>query len=140
MADKTSAPKDGGATKSSQQRSALAATKVDASAKTEKSEKSILGDFRLEKKLGQGGMGVVYLAHQISLDRKCALKVMSKELGAKPTFVERFKKEARAGAKIDHPNVVRCFAVGEDRGLHYVAMELIDGQSMQNWLNELGKL
>jgi serine/threonine-protein kinase len=140
MADKTSPPKDGAATRASQ-RSAPAATKVDTSAKTEKSEKSnILGDFKLEKKLGQGGMGVVYLAHQISLDRKCALKVMSKELGAKPTFVERFKKEARAGAKIDHPNVVRCYAVGEDRGLHYVAMELIDGQSMQNWLNDRGKL
>ena len=66
--------------------------------------------------------------------------MLSKELAAKPGFVERFKREARAMAKIDHPNVVRCYAVGEDDGLHFVAMELIDGQSMQNWLNELGKL
>ncbi|MFO1094879.1 MAG: serine/threonine-protein kinase [Planctomycetaceae bacterium] len=144
MAENSSAPPDGGKTRSSQPRSAAPspAAKANAAEKEkEKGEKSnVLGDFRLEKKLGQGGMGTVYLAHQISLDRKCALKVLSKELGAKPNFVERFKREARAGAKIDHPNVVRCFAVGEARGLHYVAMELIDGQSMQNWLNDLGKL
>ncbi|MBL8848751.1 MAG: protein kinase [Planctomycetaceae bacterium] len=143
MSDKSSAPQEGSATRTPQQRSASppAAAKTVVPDKPEKSEKSnILGDFRLEKKLGQGGMGVVYLAHQISLDRKCALKVLSKELGSKPNFVERFKREARAGAKIDHPHVVRCFAVGEARGLHYVAMELIDGQSMQNWLNDLGKI
>ena len=56
----------------------------------------------------QGGMGVVYLGHQISLDRTCAVKVLSKELAEKPGFVERFIREARSMAKIDHPNVVRC--------------------------------
>lgn len=143
MADKTSAPKDGAATRAPQQRSASSPSgaKTEVPETPEKAEKSnLLGDFRLEKKLGQGGMGVVYLAHQISLDRKCALKVLSKDLGSKPNFVERFKREAKAMAKIDHPNVVRCYAVGEARGLHYVAMELIDGQSMQNWLNDLRKI
>lgn len=140
MADNSSLPQDGGTTRTSQQRS-VAAAAPGKTATAEKGDKSsILGDFRLEKKLGQGGMGTVYLAHQISLDRKCALKVLSKDLGSKPNFVERFKREARAGAKIDHPNVVRCYAVGEARGLHYVAMELIDGQSMQNWLNQLGRI
>lgn len=99
-----------------------------------------LGDFELKKKLGQGGMGVVYLAHQISLDRDCALKVMAKELAAKPGFVERFVREARSMAKIHHPNVVSCYAVGEDKGHHYVAMELIDGRSMQDWLNAVKQL
>ncbi|SFJ05813.1 serine/threonine protein kinase [Planctomicrobium piriforme] len=94
-----------------------------------------LGDFEIKKKLGQGGMGVVYLAHQVSLDRDCALKVMAKELAAKPGFVDRFVREARSMAKIHHPNVVSCYAVGEDKGLHYVAMELVDGRSMQDWLN-----
>ena len=57
-----------------------------------------LGDFEVKKQLGKGGMGVVYLAHQVSLDRDCALKVMSKELAAKPGFVERFVREARSMA------------------------------------------
>ncbi|WP_437185096.1 serine/threonine protein kinase [Planctomicrobium sp. SH668] len=99
-----------------------------------------LGDFELKRKLGQGGMGTVFLAHQISLDRDCALKVMSKEISAKPGFVDRFVREARAMAKLDHQNVVRCYAVDSDQGLHFVAMELIDGKSMQDWLNKLGKL
>src|SRR5690606_28560226 len=99
-----------------------------------------LGDFELRKELGQGGMGKVYLAQQISLDRPCAVKVMSAELSKKPDFVERFIREARSMARLDHPNIVRCFAVGEEKGKHYVAMELIDGKSMQDWLNELGRL
>lgn len=99
-----------------------------------------LGDFELRKKLGQGGMGTVYLGHQISLDRVCAVKVLSKEMAAKPGFVERFIREARSMAKIDHPNVVSCYAVGEFKGHHYVAMELMDGKSMQDWIDQLGKL
>ena len=99
-----------------------------------------LGDFVLKKKLGQGGMGAVYLGHQVSLDRACAVKVMAKELAAKPGFVERFLREARAMARIDHPHVVSCYAVGEDKGHHYVAMELIEGQSLQDWLDQLGKI
>lgn len=99
-----------------------------------------LGDFVLKKKLGQGGMGTVYLGHQVSLDRDCAVKVMARELAAKPGFVERFLREARAMARIDHPNVVSCYAVGEEKGHHYVAMELIEGRSMQDWLDQLGKL
>jgi len=99
-----------------------------------------LGDFKLLKRLGKGGMGEVYLARQISLDRDVALKVMAKAIAAKPGFVERFYREARSMAKLDHPNVVRGYAVGEDQGLHFVAMELIDGKSMQDWLNQLGTL
>lgn len=95
----------------------------------------VLGDFKLKKKLGQGGMGAVYLGHQVSLDRACAVKVLSKELAAKPGFVERFVREARAMARIDHPNVVSCYAVGEDKGHHYVAMELMDGKSLQDWMS-----
>lgn len=99
-----------------------------------------LGDFRLIKKLGQGGMGEVFLAHQISLDRPAAIKVLAKHLADKPDFVKRFYREARAMAKIDHPQAVRVFAVDEDHGVHFVAMELIDGKSLQDWLNKLGKL
>ncbi len=99
-----------------------------------------MGDFRILKKLGQGGMGAVYLAHQESLDRQVALKVMAPAVAARPNFVERFYREARSMAKLDHPNIVRGFAVGEANGQHYVAMELIDGKSMQDWLDKQGKL
>jgi len=98
---------------------------------------TVIGDFRIQRKLGQGGMGAVYLAHQISLDRPCALKVMARELASKPGFVERFVREARSMAKMEHPHVVSCYAVGEDKGTHYVAMELMDGQSMQKWVDEI---
>lgn len=101
---------------------------------------TVLGDFKLLKKLGQGGMGTVYLGHQESLDRACAIKILSKEFAAKPGFVERFIREARSMAKINHPGVVDCYAVGEDKGYNYVAMELIDGQSMQDWVDQLGQL
>jgi eukaryotic-like serine/threonine-protein kinase len=110
--------------------------KPAASKPAEESIPERLGNFKILKKLGQGGMGAVYLAHQENLDRKVALKVMAPQVASRPGFVERFYREARAMAKLDHPNVVRGFDVGEDNGQHYVAMELIDGKSMQDWLNE----
>ncbi len=72
-------------------------------------------------------------------DRPCALKVMMKELAQKPGFLDRFVREARAMAKINHPNVVQCYGVFEEKGLNFVAMELMDGQSKQDWTDELGK-
>jgi len=118
-----------------------------------------LGDFRLVRKLGQGGMGEVYLANQVSLDRKVALKILSKEMAKKPGFTERFVREARAMARIDHPAAVKIYAAESDKGLHYVAIEYVkgtklekDGQlvvkdgkqllmnSMQDWMDQLGKV
>ena len=105
-----------------------------------KNKASQLGDFKLLKKLGEGGMGEVYLARQQGLDRNVALKVLSKQLGKKSTFVERFFREARAMARLDHPNVLKVFAVETDQGRHYVAIEYVDGQSMQDWVDQLGRL
>ena len=112
-----------------------------AAAPAKKKKKTIqLGDFKLVKKLGQGGMGEVYLANQVSLDRLVALKILSKEMAKKPGFVERFVREARAMAKIDHANAVKIYAAESDKGLHYVAIEYVDGKSMQDWVDELGKI
>lgn len=97
------------------------------------------GNYKLNKKLGQGGMGAVYLAHQINLDRPCAVKVLAKELSGKPAFVQRFLREAHIMAKLDHPNILRCFDVGEAQGFHYLAMEFVDGGSIQDWLKKRGK-
>jgi len=99
-----------------------------------------LGDFKLEKKLGQGGMGTVFLATQVSLDRKVALKTLSPEFAKKPDFVQRFLREARSMAKLHHPNVVQVYAADSVSGVHYAAIEFIDGQSMQKWMDQLGQL
>ncbi|MDG2389428.1 MAG: serine/threonine-protein kinase [Planctomycetaceae bacterium] len=99
-----------------------------------------LGDFKIIRKLGQGGMGEVYLAHQISLDRQVALKTLSKALAKKDDFVKRFQREAKSMAKLDHPNAVKVFAVDSISGIHFAAIEFIDGQSMQDWMDDLGQL
>lgn len=103
-----------------------------------------LGDFRLMKKLGQGGMGEVYLAHQVSLDRQVALKVMNKQFSKQENFVKRFKREAQTMAKLNHPNIVQGYAVGEEQGLLFLAMELVKGhekgRSLQDWMNNQQKL
>lgn len=99
-----------------------------------------LGKYRLIKKLGQGGMGEVYLAEDTKLGRNAAVKVLSKQLAAKSDFVQRFQREARAMAKMNHDNAVSVYDVDEQQGYHYVAMEYIDGKSMQKWMDELGKL
>jgi eukaryotic-like serine/threonine-protein kinase len=106
----------------------------------EDSLRTSLRDFRLIKKLGEGGMGKVFKAQQISLDRVVAVKVPFKHLAKDPSFVQRFYREARIMARLDHPHILRCFSVGEENGWHYLAMEFIDGASMQNWIEKLGKL
>lgn len=96
-----------------------------------------VGDFELKKKLGKGGMGEVFLARQVSLDRMVALKTLSKDLAGKEDFVARFLREARSMAKLDHTNVVKVYAVDSYKGIHFAAIEYVDGKSVQDWLNKL---
>ena len=100
----------------------------------------VLGDFRLVQRLGEGAMGSVYRAEQISTPGTVALKVLFPHMARNPSFVERFYREALSLGRLDHPNIVRGFAVGEDQGWHYFAMEFVDGRSLQKWLTLLGKL
>ena len=99
-----------------------------------------LGEFTLEAEIGRGGMGVVYLAHQPSLDRRVALKVIVPELSEDPAFRDRFEREARHVASLDHPNIVPIFGAGEADGRLYIAMRYVKGQDLGALLATRGRL
>src|SRR5260370_9048845 len=96
-----------------------------------------VGDSESVRELGRGGMGVVYEARQVSLNRKVALKVLSGGLGLTPKAVQRFRREAEAAAKLHHTNVVPVYATGEEDGTHFYAMELIDGPSLDHVIRQM---
>jgi eukaryotic-like serine/threonine-protein kinase len=95
---------------------------------------SLSGEYAIERLLGQGGMGAVYLARDVRLDRPVAIKVISPEVGANEAVRERFLQEARAVARLRHPNIVSVYAAGESGGLAYFAMEFIPGESLRDLL------
>jgi protein kinase-like protein/FHA domain-containing protein len=105
----------------------------------ENGEKTIAG-YRITGKLGRGGMGVVYRATQLSLNREVALKILSKKLTQDPTFVEKFIREARAAAQLNHPNVVQVFDVGNENDVYFISMELVSGGTLQALIDEKGKI
>ncbi|HTU17234.1 MAG TPA: serine/threonine-protein kinase [Gemmataceae bacterium] len=96
-----------------------------------------LGDFRLLREIGRGGMGVVYEAEQLSLRRRVALKVLPFAAALDHRQMQRFKNEALAAAQLRHENVVPVYAVGEVRGVHYYAMQFIEGRSLSSLISEL---
>jgi serine/threonine protein kinase len=89
-----------------------------------------LGEFELVRELGRGGMGVVYEAIQPTLNRRVALKVLPTEFATDRIRLQRFTVEAQAAAAVAHPHIVPVYAIGEDRGVHYYAMRLVDGNSL----------
>ena len=95
-----------------------------------------LGDFEIEKRIGSGGMGIVYQAHQVSLNQRVALKVLPPGLGMTSSAVVRFHREAQAAAKLHHSNIVAVYAVGEQDGTCYYTMELIEGQGLDQIIAE----
>ncbi len=99
-----------------------------------------LGDFRILREVGRGGMGVVYEARQESLGRHVALKVLPGMFVGRDQFRERFQREARAAARLHHTNIVPIFGVGEDQGALYYAMQFIQGQSLDAVLEDVKKL
>jgi serine/threonine protein kinase/tetratricopeptide (TPR) repeat protein len=99
-----------------------------------------LGDYRILREIGRGGMGVVYEATQESLGRHVALKVLPFHSLLAPTHRERFQREARAAARLHHTNIVPVFGIGVHQGLHYYAMQYIEGQSLDRVLREVRRL
>lgn len=99
---------------------------------------SKIGSYQVLAKLGQGGMATVYRAMQASLKREVALKVVSTSFSGDPAFCERFLREARAGALVNHPNVVTCFDAGEADGQLFMAMELVTGGDLAQLIDKRG--
>jgi serine/threonine-protein kinase len=97
-----------------------------------------LDDFLVVRRLGQGGMGEVYLAEQVSLKRKVALKILRTELAVNPTALERFKKEAENVARATHANIVQVYAIGTADGTPYMALEYVEGRNLREYLTRKG--
>ncbi len=102
--------------------------------------RKILGRYKIVERLGGGGMGVVWRANDLVLDRHVALKVLRPEMSEDDDFVQRFRREAKAAASLSHPNVVSIYDVGEDQGLHFIVMELVEGETLRDKLNREGRL
>lgn len=97
-----------------------------------------LGDFQVERLLGHGGMGEVYLARQISLDRPVALKVLKPDLLTNPTYLARFESEAWAAARLNHPNIVHIYSLGTVDDVRFIVMEYVQGTNLREYLIRRG--
>src|SRR5215468_3694454 len=90
-----------------------------------------LGRYEIRSKIGAGGMGEVYLAEDTRLHRKVALKVLPADLASDRDRMRRFEQEATAAAALNHPNIATIHEIGESDGVHFIAMEFIDGQTLR---------
>src|SRR5438093_8666263 len=96
--------------------------------------------YHVLSRLGEGGMGIVYLAEHIGLGRKVALKLLPPQLAADPRFRERFIRESRTAASLDHPNVIPIYEAGEADGRLFLAMRYVDGTDLNRILHDHGRL
>ncbi len=99
----------------------------------------LLGDFRLLRELGRGGMGTVFEAEQISMGRHVALKVLPFAALVHENSLQRFRNEVRAAAALNHPHIVPVYSIGEERGIHFYAMQLVRGQTLADMIDGLRK-
>jgi len=97
-----------------------------------------LGDYQLLRRLGRGGMAVVYLAEQVSLRRKVAVKVLKRHLAHDDSYIRRFHKEAQAAASLVHANIVQIHEVGQIDGIHFIVQEYVSGQNLRQYISRQG--
>ena len=100
----------------------------------------VIAGYEILERVGQGGMGAVYRARQLSLNRIVALKVLSPSLASDKSFVQRFQREARLAARLTHPNLVQVYNVGEHGGRRYIAMEFVEGPSVDKLIELYGRI
>ncbi len=96
--------------------------------------------YRIERELGRGGMGIVYLAKQVNLDRDIALKVLSDEMASDKAFIDAFFREAKGAGALNHPNIVQAIDAGIENDIHYFVMELIEGENLEVYTARKGAL
>ncbi len=104
------------------------------------SSKLLNNRYRILARIGVGGMAVIYKAQDTLLDRYVAIKVLKEEFVHNEQFLKKFKREAQAAARLTHPNIVNVFDVGEEDGLHYIVMELVEGKTLKEYIEERGCL
>ena len=102
---------------------------------------TLIGDrYRLEEKVGSGGMSSVYRAFDPTLERWVAIKLMHRDISSDPDQLERFRREARAVAQLNHPHVVTVIDAGEDDGTPYIVLEYVEGETLKDRIRRLGRL
>lgn len=114
------------------------ADRVRGEAEAQKSTQQIPG-YKIRRKLGAGAMASVFLGRQLSLDRSVAIKVLPKKFSTNVQFIERFYKEGQAAARLNHPNIVQAFDVGQAGEFHYFVMEYVDGKTVYDVIRKQGK-
>src|ERR671936_2546495 len=98
------------------------------------------GRFRLDERIGAGGMSTVYRAFDPTLERWVAIKLMHRDIASDPDQLERFRREARAVARISHPHLVTVIDAGEDDGTPYIVLEYVEGETLKERIRRLGRL
>src|SRR5215210_1766092 len=96
--------------------------------------------FRLDEKVGAGGMSTVYRAYDPTLERWVAIKLMHRDISEDPAQLERFRREARAVARLSHPHVVTVIDFGEDAGTPYIVLERVEGETLKDRIRRMGRL
>ena len=98
-----------------------------------------LGHYRIEGKLGEGGMGVVYRAFDTHLDRPVAIKILRTDANTSPERRRRFQQEAKAASALNHPNIVHIYDIGSSGGMDYIAMEFVDDKTLDRLIGKSGR-
>src|SRR2546428_9052330 len=102
----------------------------------ERLQRLIEGEYRIERLLGKGGMGAVFLAHDLTLEREVAIKVLPPDVAQDEQVVRRFQQEAKTAAKLDHPNIIPIYRVESEAGLNYFVMKYISGTPLEDVLQQ----